>query len=222
LTDASTAGTFAAAIFDLDGVLVDTARYHYLAWKRLADEYGFRFSEEDNERLKGVSRMRSLEILLEIGNVQASDVEKEALAARKNVWYVEQISALDETALLPGSRECLEALGRMEVPVALASASKNAKMVIERLKIAPLFQYVVDAAQITKAKPAPDIFFAAAKGLGVKPTSAVVFEDAPAGIEAAHAAGMFAVGVGAAQSLPDADSIISNLSELNLALLFRR
>jgi beta-phosphoglucomutase len=206
---------FRAAIFDLDGVLVDTAKYHYQAWKRLAAELGFDFSEKDNELLKGISRMRSLEILLEIGNFKIPDVEKHVLADRKNRWYADSLKALDHSALLPGAMECLTVLHDGGVPVALASASKNAAMVIEKLRIAPLFQYVVDAAKIANAKPSPDIFLDAAKGLGVESASVVVFEDAPAGIEAAHAAGMIVVGIGTVEALPAADMIATDLSRLD-------
>lgn len=213
--------SFNAAIFDLDGVIVNTAKFHYLAWKKLAAELGFDFSEIDNERLKGVSRMRSLEILLELGKLSFSEAEMAALAERKNRWYVELISQLDASELLPGSRECLEILRQMGVPTALASASKNAGTVIERLGIAPLFQYVVDAARVAHAKPDPEIFLTAAKGLRVKPSQAVVFEDAPAGVEAAHAAGMYAIGVGNAESLPDADHVVPDLAHINVTSMFK-
>jgi beta-phosphoglucomutase len=206
---------FRAAIFDLDGVLVDTAKYHYLAWKQLAAELGFDFSEADNERLKGVSRMRSLDILLDLGGIKVPDAEKHVLADRKNRRYVALLKTLDPSALLPGAKECLCALYEGGVPVALASASRNAGMVIEKLRIAPLLRYVVDAAGIANAKPSPDIFLEAARGLGVAPAAAVVFEDAAAGIKAAHAAGMIAVGIGTAEALPSADVIAANLSCLD-------
>lgn len=207
--------SFRAAIFDLDGVLVDTAKYHYQAWKRLAEELGFDFSEEDNELLKGVSRMRSLEILLGIGNITVSGAGKLILAERKNRWYVDLLETLDQSALLPGALSCLTALREGGVPVALASASKNAGMAIEKIGIAPMFRYIVDAAKIANAKPSPDIFLDAARGLGVPAPSTVVFEDAPAGVEAAHAAGMVAVGIGTAAALPAADLIAPDLSCLD-------
>lgn len=213
--------SFRAAIFDLDGVLVDTAKFHYLAWKRLAADLGFDFTESDNERLKGVSRMQSLEILLEVGGLRFSEAEKVALTERKNNWYVELISNIDESELLPGSRECLEALQKLGTPTALASASKNAAMVIARLGIARYFRHVVDAAQIPNAKPAPDIFLNAAHGLNVNPSEAVVFEDAPAGVAAAHLAGMYAIGVGSAENLPDADRVVPDLRHVDLSSLFR-
>lgn len=211
---------FKAAIFDLDGVLVDTARYHYQAWKMLAAELGFDFTEQDNERLKGVSRMRSLEILLEIGGKNFDESEMLRLADRKNTWYVDLISKLDESALLPGAEVCLQTLRGDGVLVGLASASKNAMMVIDALGIGPLFNFVADAAAVAHAKPAPDIFLAAAEGLVVDPADAVVFEDAPAGIEAAHAAGMFAVGIGTLEALPSADMIAVDLAHVALSELF--
>lgn len=211
---------FKGAIFDLDGVLVDTARYHFLAWKRLAEELGFDFTEMQNERLKGVSRMRSLEILLEIGDLGFNETKKKALCDRKNQWYIEYIMGLDATSLLPGALECLSSLQDADVPIALASASKNASVIVARLQIAPLFRYIVDAAFIPRAKPAPDIFLNAAKGIHTKPSDAVVFEDAPAGVEAAHAAGMYAVGVGKPDVLNAAELIVPDLSHLNVQLLF--
>lgn len=212
--------SFRAAIFDLDGVLVDTAKFHYQAWKRLAAELGFDFSEADNERLKGVSRRQSLEILLEVGGLCFSEAEKKAMAERKNNWYVELISNLDESELMPGSRECLMALQQIGIPLALASASKNASLVVDRLGIACLFDYVVDAAKIPNAKPAPDIFLEAARGLNVSPAESVVFEDASAGVAAAHSAGMYAIGIGSVENLLDADHVVKDLSCVDIASLF--
>jgi len=209
-----------AAIFDLDGVLVDTARHHYAAWKRLAAELGFDFTEAQNERLKGVSRDESLRILLECGGLERSAEERKALAERKNRWYVEMLSGLTEADLLPGSMACLTRLKAMGIPAALASASKNAPMILRQLAIADLFRAVVDGNSGAKVKPDPELFLMAAAKMRIEPRACVVFEDAAAGIEAAHAAGMYAVGVGRRSNLPEADIIVPDLAHCDLAALF--
>jgi beta-phosphoglucomutase len=207
-------GPVQGAIFDLDGVLVDTAKYHYLAWRRLARELGFDFSEQDNERLKGVSRMRSLEILLETGNYTMNDREKAEAAARKNGWYVDYLHSLDESALLPGSREFLERLKTGGVKTALGSASKNAPLILERLGIAGFFNAVIDGNAVSKAKPDPEVFLKGAEALGLPPSRCVVFEDALAGIEAARAGGMRVIAVGKPDMLPGADRYVSSLKDM--------
>jgi len=201
-------------IFDLDGVLVDTARYHYLAWKRLADELGFNFTEEDNERLKGVSRMQSLEILFEVGKVTMTNEQKEISATRKNTWYVEYLHKLDETALLSGSKEYLLKLRKDGKKIALGSASKNAPLILERLNITSFFDAVIDGNSVSKTKPDPEVFLKGAQALGLPPVECAVFEDALAGIEAAKACGMFAVAVGKIENLPGADLYISSLADM--------
>jgi beta-phosphoglucomutase len=203
-----------AAIFDLDGVIVDTAKYHYLAWKRLAKELGFDFTETDNERLKGVSRVRSLEILLEIGGLTFDDDAKTQMAARKNDWYVDYIRHMDASEILPGAAEYLKIVRARGVKTALGSASKNAPLILERLGIAPLFDVVIDGNKVSKAKPDPEVFLRAASELGIPPASCVVFEDAEAGIEAAHRAGMGVVGVGKPSTLKEADVVIGGLYQL--------
>lgn len=211
-----------AALFDLDGVLVDTAKYHYLAWKRLAEELGFHFSEADNERLKGVSRMRSLAILLEVGGIVGlPEDEQEVLATKKNTWYVEMLGQLTEEDVLPGAREVLLAFRQRGIRTALGSASKNAPLILEKLGIAPLLDAVVDGNSAYLAKPDPQVFLLGAKALGVAPTACVVFEDAVAGIEAAHAGNMVAVGVGELEKLPEADYHIPGLFALNIDDLLR-
>lgn len=205
---------FKGALFDLDGVIVDTAKYHYLAWKRLADTLGFHFSEEHNERLKGVSRMRSLEILLEVGGLAFSESEMLQMAEKKNAWYVEYLSTLDESELLPGSREYLEALRKEGVRVALGSASKNARLILDRCCITPLFDAIIDGNAVSKAKPDPEVFLKGAEALSLTPSECAVFEDSLAGIEAAKAGGMQAIGVGTPANLPGADLYIANLGEM--------
>jgi beta-phosphoglucomutase len=209
-----TAKTMRAAIFDLDGVIVDTAKYHYLAWKRLARELGFDFTEVDNERLKGVSRVRSLEILLEIGGLEVAPADREAMAGRKNGWYIEYISRMDPTEIFPGAVDYIEYLRSRGVKTALASASKNAPLILERLQIAALFDAVVDGTSVSAAKPDPEVFTRACAELGVRAQDCVVFEDAEAGIEAARRAGMRTVGVGKPANLKDADMVITSFEHL--------
>lgn len=208
----------AGALFDLDGVLVDTAKYHYLAWRRLAASLGFEFTEADNERLKGVSRMRSLEILLSLGGLEVPEADKAALAERKNGWYVESLLTLDEGALLPGSRAYLEHLKKAGTLIALGSASKNAALILERCGISGLFDAVVDGNAVKAAKPDPEVFLRGAEALGLSPSDCLVYEDSLAGIEAARAGGMRAVAVGSPENLPGAELYVKNLGELLPAL----
>jgi beta-phosphoglucomutase len=204
-----------AALFDLDGVIVDTAKYHYLAWKRLADELGVAFGPLDNERLKGVGRMQCMDIILELGGLSMGQAEKERQAARKNAWYVKLVSAMGKDEMLPGAEAYIESLRARGVGVALGSASKNAPLILERLGISSLFDAVVDGTKVTRSKPDPEVFLAGAAALGVAPRLCTVFEDAAAGIEAAKRAGMYAVGIGTAEALPEADMVVAGLYELS-------
>ena len=207
------------AIFDLDGVLVDTAKYHYLAWKKLANKLGFDFTEKDNERLKGVSRTRSLEILLEIGGIQADENQKKLWAEEKNACYVEYLKLLDQSALLEGTLEYLTSLHSRGVKISLGSASKNAPLILSQLGIEKCFDAVIDGNCISKAKPDPEVFITAAKALNLKTSDCAVFEDSFAGIQAAKSGGMLAIGVGTSENLPGADVYIKNLGEaLNLQI----
>ena len=203
-----------AALFDLDGVIVDTAKYHFLAWKRLADSLGFPFDEADNERLKGVSRMRSLEIVLELGGVAFPEEEKARLADRKNAWYVELVSAMDASEILPGATAYLDSLRRRGILTALGSASKNARPILRRLGIADRFDAIVDGTMVSAAKPDPEVFLRGAAALGAESAACVVFEDARSGIEAANRAGMRAVGIGDPRVLDNADFVVSGLAVL--------
>jgi beta-phosphoglucomutase len=208
-----------AAIFDLDGVIVDTAHYHFIAWQRLAKELGVNFTVEDNERLKGVSRMRSLEIILEIGNVTLPESKKTELADKKNAWFVEYIKAIKPEEIFPGVRAMLKKLRAQNIKVGLASSSKNADTVITLLEIKNDFDTVVDGTMITHTKPDPEIFLLAAKRLDVAPAHCVVFEDAEAGVEAALAAGMKCVGVGSADQLGKANYIVKSTADFDLTKL---
>ncbi len=205
-----------ACIFDLDGVIVDTAKYHYLAWKDLADQLGFEFTIEDNERLKGVSRMASLDILLEIGGIELTDEEKASYADSKNKRYVEYIIKMEEDEILPGVQDFLNELRENNIKIALGSASKNAGLILERLKLESYFDAVVDGTKVTKAKPDPEVFLLGAQLLEQDPKNCVVFEDAQAGIEAAINAGMKCVGIGSEQNLKNATLVMPGFDGVTL------
>jgi beta-phosphoglucomutase len=208
-----------ACIFDLDGVIVDTAKYHYLAWKKLTNQLGIHFTEEDNERLKGVSRMASLEIILEIGNIKADENQKHEYATRKNQWYVDYISKMTPDEILPGSLSFIREIRNAGLRVAIGSASRNTPMILERVGISDLFDAVADGNIVKKAKPDPDVFLKAAEMIDTKPERCVVFEDAVAGIQAALNAGMMCIGIGSAEILKQAHFVISGLNEMNLRKL---
>lgn len=209
----------AACIFDLDGVIVDTARYHFLAWKRLTDQLGIHFTIEDNERLKGVSRMASLEIILEIGNVKMDEHKKLEYATLKNKWYVEYISKMTPAEILPGSIAFINELRKADIRTAIGSASKNTPMILERVGISELFDAVSDGNIISKAKPDPEVFLKAAEMVHVSPDACVVFEDAVAGVQAALNAKMKCVGIGSPDILTKAHYVVRGLYEMNLAKL---
>ncbi|HKM42651.1 MAG TPA: beta-phosphoglucomutase [Limnochordia bacterium] len=204
------------AIFDLDGVIVDTAKYHYLAWKRLGDEIGIEFTREHNERLKGVSRMRSLDILLEIGKQERNDQDKEQLASKKNAWYVEFIQRMDSSEILPGVLAFLEELRAADIKIALGSASKNAKTILERVALSEYFDVIVDGNLVSRAKPDPEVFILSASMLNIEAQQTVVFEDAQAGIEAASRAMMMTIGVGDPHILAEANYVIAGFADFTL------
>jgi len=210
-----------ACIFDLDGVIVDTAHYHFLAWKRLAAELGIELTEAHNEKLKGVSRMRSLEIILDLGKIKVSEHEKELLANKKNSWFVDYVERMAPEEIFPGVKNLLLDLKARGFKIALASSSKNAKTVIKLLNIANLFDAIVDGNMITHSKPHPEIFLLAASKLGVQPDSCLVFEDAEAGVDAALAAGMKCVGVGSFTQLSRAHLVVSSTGDFDMTALSR-
>jgi len=210
-----------AAIFDLDGVIIDTAHYHYIAWKRLASEFGITLTHENNEMLKGVSRMRSLEIILSLGNLELPEQQKEQLAEKKNKWFVEYIESIRPEEIFPGVIELIRNLKKQNIKVGLASSSKNAPRVIELLGIAKDFDTLVDGTMITHSKPDPEIFLLAAHKLGIAPNECVVFEDAEAGVEAALAAGMKCVGVGSVEQLGNANRVVARTGDFKTSDLER-
>ncbi|PCI09918.1 MAG: beta-phosphoglucomutase [Flavobacteriaceae bacterium] len=208
-----------AFIFDLDGVIVDTAKYHYKAWKKLANDLGFDFTETQNELLKGVSRVRSLEILLDIGKVTLPDAEKTKIMHDKNEHYLQFITQMGQDEILEGMHEVLLYLKENNIPFSLGSASKNARLILTQLDLIDLFDAIVDGNDVSKAKPDPEVFLIAAEKLGKNPDDCIVVEDAIAGIEAANAAGMISIGIGDKEMLKEADLNLNSTSELSLDLI---
>lgn len=206
-------------IFDLDGVIVDTAKYHYRAWKKLADQLGFKFTHKHNELLKGVSRKRSLDILLAIGKISASKEQKQYWIDSKNHEYLKSVRKMTAEEILPDVLKILRFLNDKKHPKALGSASKNAKEILTHVGLLNQFEVLIDGTQVAKAKPDPEVFLKAAKELGVPPKDCVVFEDAQAGIEAAKAAGMIAIGIGKTDNLPEADYVFNDFTEMSTDFL---
>ncbi len=200
-----------AFLFDLDGVLTDTSEFHYRAWQRLADEEGLPFNRKDNEALRGVGRRESLDILLKGKYIDEETAQ--AWMDRKNRYYVEQVEDMTSDDLLPGAVELLKGLRRAGIKVCVASASKNAPLVIDRLMLRPFIDLLVDGSKVTRSKPAPDLFLYAADKLGVHPEECVVVEDARAGIAAAEAAGMRSLGIGPSERVGDADLVLPDLAD---------
>ena len=201
-------------IFDLDGVIVDTAKYHFKAWQSLAKNLQYNFTEQDNEQFKGVSRVRSLELLLEMAQYKATEKEKEQWLIDKNTHYLSLISHMNNSEILPGITEILKALKAQQIPVALGSASKNAQPILEKVGLLSYFDVLVDGNEVTMAKPNPEVFLTAAKGFGVAPEDCVVFEDAQAGVAAAKAAKMTCVGIGDPAILFNADHCFTSTAEI--------
>lgn len=201
-------------IFDLDGVIVDTAKYHYLAWKKLANELGFEFTEEQNEMFKGVSRKRCLEILLDIGNVEATKDQFDKWMVEKNTDYLKYIDKMDGSEILPDVTKKLDFLKVNKQPIALGSASKNAKPILDKVGLLSYFDAIVDGNNVTRAKPDPEVFLIAAEQLGVKANNCLVFEDAVAGIQAANNANMTSIGIGNKGVLHEAKHVFNDFTEI--------
>jgi beta-phosphoglucomutase len=206
-------------LFDLDGVIVDTAKYHYLAWKRLAEELGFEFSKENNEKLKGVSRITSLNILLEVGGLEFDNDTKLKMAEKKNNWYVEYIKEIDKTEILPGVEDFIKGLKKKGIKLGIGSASKNTMTILENIGMIEYFDVIVDGTKVSNAKPDPEVFLLGARELNLKPNECVVFEDAEAGIEAAKNAGMYSIGIGKPEILKQADKVIPGFENLTENIL---
>jgi len=206
-------------IFDLDGVIVDTAKYHYLAWKKLANELGFEFTIDQNEMFKGVSRKRCLEILLDIGKIKATQEQFDTWMVEKNEEYLLYIDKMDESEILPDVQKVLKFLKANKIPIALGSASKNAKPILEKVKLLEYFDFIVDGNSVTKAKPDPEVFLIAAKNMNIDPENCIVFEDALAGIEAANNAKMISIGIGEEKILKEADYNFNDFTEIDLSFI---
>lgn len=211
-------------IFDLDGVITDTAKFHYQAWKALADSLGIPIDETFNETLKGISRMDSLDRILVHGHRENAftPAEKEALAQQKNDHYVQLLEQLTTEDVLPGVVPLLQQAQARHIPCAVASASKNAPLILEKLGVRAYFATIVDPDSLSKGKPDPEIFLAAADSIGVLPQNAIGFEDAQSGIDGLKAAGIYAVGLLASQPLIGADMQVSEMTELSVDALLNR
>mgnify|MGYP001132774558 CR=1 FL=1 len=206
-------------LFDLDGVIVDTAKYHYLAWKKLANELGFEFTVAQNELFKGVSRKRCLEILLDIGKIEATQEQFDTWMITKNEDYLAYIDKMDESEILPDVPKVLEFLKENNIPIALGSASKNAQPILEKVGLLHYFDTIVDGNNVTKAKPDPEVFLLAAKQLSVNANDCIVFEDAVAGIEAANSAKMISIGIGDDKVLSEAQFNFKDFTEITTSFI---
>ncbi|MBU2020320.1 MAG: beta-phosphoglucomutase [Bacteroidetes bacterium] len=208
-----------AFIFDLDGVIVDTAKYHFLAWQKIAQELNIEFTLEHNELLKGVSRVRSLDIILELGNVEASQEDKNKWLVQKNEEYLTYLVDMDQSELLPGVLTVLAFLKQNNQPIALGSASKNARPILEKTGILHYFDAVVDGNDVTNAKPDPEVFLIAAQLLQIPAHDAIVFEDSVAGVQAANIAKMTSIGIGDKKTLFEAQHIFANFTQMETSFI---
>jgi len=202
-------------IFDLDGVIVDTAKYHFLAWKNLANELGFDFTEKQNELLKGVSRVKSLEILLDIGKISLTEDKKSALMIEKNKEYLAEVHTMTADEILPGILNVLDFLDKQNIKYALGSASKNAPLILKNVGLFDRFSAIVDGNDVTEAKPNPEVFLIAAKKIDKAPKNCIVFEDAIAGVQAANKAGMLSIGIGDKNVLKEANYVFAGTNEIS-------
>lgn len=208
-----------ACIFDLDGVIVDSAKYHFESWKRLADELEINFTEADNEKLKGVSRADSLDRILTLGGKELSSDEKQVLMDRKNEWYLEFIDRMEHDEILPGIRDFFEALRNAELKIALGSSSKNARRILNRLDLNKYFDAIVDGTDVSRSKPDPEVFNKGSEALNIAPEFCVVVEDSNAGIEAALKGGFQAIGINLDQNVHGIKITLPDTRGLSLALL---
>lgn len=206
-------------IFDLDGVIVDTAKYHYLAWKKLAQSIDVHFSEAENEQLKGVSRVKSLEKILEWGNKTISESDFMKLMALKNDDYLGYIDTMNESEILPDVLKVLKFLIEKEQGIALGSASKNARTILKKVNLFHHFEAIIDGNDVVKGKPNPEVFLSAAKALNINPEHCIVFEDSVAGIQAANTANMISIGIGAPSVLQEADFVFADFTHINSQFL---
>ncbi|WP_264560686.1 beta-phosphoglucomutase [Flavobacterium sp. N501239] len=203
-------------IFDLDGVIVDTAKYHFLAWQRLASQLGIEFTPEHNEELKGVSRVKSLELILNLGNIKASQEEKDIWLVQKNTEYLSYINEIDESEILPGVISVLNFLKENNQDIVLGSASKNARPILEKTNIIHYFDAIVDGNDVSNAKPDPEVFLQGAKKMNNNPINCIVFEDSLAGIQAANIANMISIGIGDKRVLHEAQFVFPDFTHIDI------
>ncbi len=203
-----------ACIFDMDGVIVDTAGHHYEAWRQVAQDLGHHFSQEMNEKLKGISRIDSLNMMLDLLNVQVAESNKTALCEIKNQNYLSAIDGMDSSAILPGITELLDELAQLGIKYAIGSASQNALKVLELIGLKQRFEIIIDGNSVEHTKPNPEVFLKAAKGLNVLPAEAIVIEDSNKGLEGAIAGGFRTVGIGQRINLPLAEVVFDSLANV--------
>ncbi len=210
-----------AFIFDLDGVIVDTVQYHYESWVKLASSLGFQLNPIIQEKLKGISRMASLDLVLAQGGITATPEQKVEYAKQKNDWYLESLSSVNDNVVLPGVKEFLISTKEAKLKMAIGSASKNAKTILAKTSIYKSFDTIKDGNDVKNSKPDPEVFLKAAKSLKVKPSEAVVFEDSEKGIIAAKAGGFMCVGIGSSDVLTDADIVMEDLTHISAEMIVR-
>jgi beta-phosphoglucomutase len=209
-----------ACLFDMDGVIVDTAGYHFKAWARLADSLSIPFTAEDNEQLKGVSRVDSLERILSWGNLVLNNEKKIQLMDLKNKWYLEYVEQVSPSEMLPGAHEFLQELKAKNIRIGLGSSSKNSMMILEKLGILPLFDCIIDGTKVHMSKPHPEVFLSGAKELGISPSEIIVFEDALSGVQAAIDGGFRCVGIGDPSVLKKAHSVVPSLENYTVSKMY--
>lgn len=208
-----------ACLFDMDGVIVDTAKFHFKAWQRLADSLSIPFTEEQNEQLKGVSRVDSLEKILQWGNLELNNQKKLELMELKNKWYLEYVEEVNPSDMLPGTFQFLNELRKTGIKIGLGSSSKNSILILEKLGIIDFFDTIVDGNIIHMSKPHPEVFLKGAHDLGVEPTETVVFEDAISGVQAAKSGGFHCIGIGDSDILKQADIVVKSLEDVTVNTL---
>ena len=206
-------------IFDLDGVIVDTAKFHFLAWRKLANDLGFDFTEEQNEQLKGVSRVESLNKILSWAEMELSEDEFKRQMALKNENYLSYVSEMDEREILPGVEKIIDYLLENNIPFAVGSASKNARTILKKINLLEKFDAIVDGTDVSKAKPDPEVFLIAAEKLNIRPENSIVFEDSVAGVRAANNAKMISIGIGEQKTLGEADYVFNDFNEINIEFI---
>jgi len=205
-----------ACLFDLDGVIVDTAKYHFKAWRKMANALGFDFSEKENEQLKGVSRMDSINLILNWGGISLTEADKLKWASQKNDWYLEFLQKMDEKEILPGALAFIQDIQKKGIRIALGSSSKNAVLALSKVEMLPYFEAIIDGTKTTRSKPDPQVFQMGAAALDCKPSECIVFEDAESGVAAALAGGFYAVGMGSPINLGAAHLVLSSLENITI------